>query len=127
VRLGVLASLAVLAHEIPHHVGDLVVLRQAQRGIGRSARSAAFVKVSLAGAVTTVGGVAGYFLLAPLEEMLPYFLTVASSSFIYVALADLIPQLQRKLTTRQTFAQVVWLLGGVVVVTLMAQLSTHSH
>lgn len=126
-RLGVLASLAVLAHEIPHHVGDLVVLRQAQGGIASSARRAAFVKVSLAGAVTTVGGIAGYFLLAPLQEALPFFLTIASSSFIYVALADLIPQLQKQLTTRQTIAQVVWLLSGVLVVTLMAQIGGHSH
>ena len=126
-RLGVLASLAVLAHEIPHHVGDLVVLRQAQKGVASSARRAAFIKVSLAGAVTTVGGVAGYFLLEPLQGVLPYFLTIASSSFVYVALADLIPQLQKQLSTRQTIAQVLWLLSGVMVVTLMSQLGGHGH
>lgn len=99
---------------------------KAQGGIDRGARRAAFVKVSMAGAVTTVGGIAGYFLLEPLKEILPFFLTVASSSFIYVALADLIPQLQKKLTSRQTIAQIVWLLGGSYV-TLMAQLGEHAH
>lgn len=126
-RLGALASLAVLAHEIPHHVGDLVVLRQAQKGVASSARRAAFIKVSLAGAVTTVGGIAGYFLLEPLQGVLPYFLTIASSSFVYVALADLIPQLQKQLSTRQTIAQVLWLLSGVMIVTLMSQLGEHAH
>lgn len=125
-RLGVLASLAVLAHEIPHHVGDLMVLRQAQGNPDRHARRAAFVKLSLAGAVTTVGGIAGYLLLEPLQGVLPYFLTIASSSFIYVALADLIPQLQKKLSTYQTVAQIFWLLAGIVIVTLSAQLG-HSH
>ena len=85
-RLGVVAALAVLAHEVPHHMGDLVVLRQG------SANRAALIKVSLAGAVTALGGLAGFFLVEQLRDYLPYFLTVASSSFIYVALADLIAQ-----------------------------------
>jgi zinc and cadmium transporter len=132
-RLGVLASLAVLAHEIPHHVGDLIVLRQGasngSQGSGSttvaksidSGRRAAFVKVAMAGSVTAVGGIAGYFLLDQTRDSVPYFLTLASSSFIYVALADLIPQLQKQLTARQTVAQVFWLLAGVLVVTLMSQ------
>ncbi len=132
-RLGVLASLAVLAHEIPHHVGDLIVLRQgASNGPEDlpgtmpavptdSGRRAAFVKVALAGSVTAVGGIAGYFLLDQMRSSVPYFLTLASSSFIYVALADLIPQLQKRLTARQTAAQVLWLLAGILVVTLMSQ------
>jgi zinc and cadmium transporter len=85
-RLGVIASLAVLAHEVPHHMGDLVVLRG-----GSGNRRMALVKVSLAGAVTALGGTLGYFLVERLQDYLPYFLAVASSSFIYVALADLIP------------------------------------
>jgi zinc and cadmium transporter len=88
----VVAALAVLAHEVPHHMGDLIVLRQSSRN-----RSAALVKVSLAGAVTALGGMAGYFLVEQLHDYLPYFLVVASSSFVYVALADLIPQLQSAL------------------------------
>jgi len=88
-RLGVIAALSVLAHEVPHHMGDLVVLGQSS-----ASRSVALLKVSLAGAVTALGGVVGYFLVDRLQDGLPYFLAVASSSFIYVALADLIPQLQ---------------------------------
>jgi zinc and cadmium transporter len=53
-RLGVMAALAVLAHEVPHHMGDLMVLRQTSRN-----RGVALVKVSLAGAVTALGGMAG--------------------------------------------------------------------
>jgi hypothetical protein len=56
----------------------------------------ALVKVSLAGAVTALGGLVGYFLVGQLHDWLPYFLAVASSSFVYVALADLIPQLQKR-------------------------------
>ena len=116
-RLGVVAALAVLAHEVPHHMGDLVVLRQG------SANRAALIKVSLAGAVTALGGLAGFFLVEQLRDYLPYFLTVASSSFIYVALADLIPQLQRRLSLRQTVAQIAWLALGIALVTLVSSLA----
>jgi len=119
-RLGAVAALAVLAHEVPHHMGDLVVLRQS------SNRRAALVKVSLAGAVTTLGGITGWWLVDQLRDYLPYFLVVASSSFIYVALADLIPQLQRRLSARQTAAQVAWLAVGIMLVTLVSGLA-HSH
>ena len=114
-HLGVVAALAVLAHEVPHHIGDLVVLRQASRS-----RSAALVKVSLAGAVTPLGGLVGWWLVDQLVAYLPYFLVVASSSFIYVALADLIPQLQKRLTARETVAQIFWLLVGIGLVTLVS-------
>lgn len=120
-RLGVIASLAVLAHEVPHHMGDLVVLRGGSR-----TRRAAVVKVSLAGAVTALGGMVGYFLVGQLEDSLPYFLAIASSSFIYVALADLIPQLQKHQGARDTAAQIAWLLAGVALVTAVSGLA-HAH
>ena len=120
-RLGLIAAVSVLAHEVPHHMGDLVVLGQSS-----ASRRAALVKVSLAGAVTALGGVAGYFLIGQLHSLLPFFLAVASSSFIYVALADLIPQLQKRLSARETATQVGWLLIGIVVVTLMSA-AAHRH
>lgn len=119
-RLGIIAALAVLAHEVPHHMGDLIVLRA---GSGAGDRRAALLKVSLAGGVTTVGGLVGYWLVEPLHDLLPYFLVVASSSFVYVALADLIPQLQTRLGARQTVAQIGWLLVGIGLVSVVSILA----
>ena len=121
IRLGMIAAVSVLAHEVPHHMGDLVVLRQTSPN-----RRMALVKVSLAGAVTALGGVVGYFLVGQLQDFLPYFLAVASSSFVYVALADLIPQLQKRLTARETIAQIAWLIAGMVIVTLVSG-AAHAH
>ena len=118
IRLGLVASLAVLAHEVPHHIGDLAVLRLSSQN-----RKGALVKVSLAGAVTSLGGLVGWWLVDRLHEYLPYFLVVASSSFVYVALADLIPQLQRRLSARATAAQVAWLLLGIALVTIVSKLA----
>ena len=120
-RLGFVAALAVLVHEVPHHMGDLVVLRGTS-----SNRRVAVLKVSLAGAVTALGGMVGYGLVDLLHDWLPYFLVVASSSFIYVALADLIPQLQTRLSARATAAQIAWLLTGMGLVTLVSRLA-HGH
>ena len=117
-KLGVVAALAVLAHEVPHHMGDLVVLRQ-----GSQSRQTAVLKVSLAGAITALGGLACYALLDQLHGVLPYMLAIASSSFIYVALADLIPQLQKRLSSRETAAQIVWLLSGIVLVSAVSMLA----
>jgi zinc and cadmium transporter len=121
-RLGAIASLAVLAHEVPHHMGDLMVLRT-----GANNKRMALVKVSLAGAVTAIGGMAGYWLVDLLHDYLPYFLVVASSSFVYVALADLIPQLQKRLTLSETIAQVSWLAVGIGMVTLLSGLAHGGH
>jgi zinc transporter ZupT len=77
-------------------------------------------------APAALGGVVGYFLVGQLQDFLPYFLAVASSSFVYVALADLIPQLQKRLTARETIAQIAWLIAGMVIVTLVSG-AAHAH
>ena len=60
---GVIAAVSVMAHEVPHHMGDLVVLRQTSAN-----RRMALLKVSLAGAVTALGGAVGYFLVGQLQD-----------------------------------------------------------
>ncbi len=116
-RLGLAATLAVLVHEVPHHIGDLVVLRQ-----GTASPRHAVIKLLMTGSVSVLGGLVGFTLIKGHEAWLPYLLTAASGSYIYVALADLIPQLQRRLDARATVSQIVWLFAGM----LMVMLATHS-
>ncbi len=113
VRLGVVTAAAIVAHEIPQEVGDYIVLLNA----GFSRRKALFYN-ALSGLAAVVGGVLGYFVVGPWQELFPYLLVVASSSFVYVAVADLLPQLQRRLPWRETAAQLLWLGGGLAVVML---------
>ncbi len=120
-QLGVAATLAVLAHEVPHHIGDLAVLLQSSKS-----PVAAALKVSVAGSVTVLGGLMGYGFASSLQNYLPYLLVVGASSFVYVALADLIPQLQRRLGARETTAQIAWLGAGIALVALATNLA-HSH
>jgi zinc and cadmium transporter len=120
VRLGIAAAAAVMAHEVPHHVGDLVVLRQTLNN-----PRAALFKLSLAGGVTAIGGLVGYLLVGAMHDYLPFFLVVAASSFIYVALADLIPQLQKRLSPSATAAQVAWLFSGIALIAALGEWVHH--
>ena len=116
-HVGLVASLAVWTHEVPHHMGDLVVLRSSSTN-----PRTAVLKLSIAGSITVIGGIVGLLALDGHATSLPYLLALASSSYIYVSLADLIPQLQKRLSARQTLTQIIWLGTGMVMVALTSQL-----
>jgi zinc and cadmium transporter len=121
--LGVVTALAIVAHEIPQEAGDYIVLLNA----GFSRRKALLYN-ALSGLAAVAGGVLGYFLVGPWDAVLPFLLVAASSSFIYVAVADLLPQLQQRLSWRQTLAQVAWLGAGLGLVLLArGMLASHAH
>jgi zinc and cadmium transporter len=81
---------------------------------------------ALSGLAAVLGGVVGYFVVGPWESLFPYLLVVASSSFIYVAVADLLPQLQQRLSFRQVLVQVAWLAAGLGLV-MAATSALHVH
>jgi zinc and cadmium transporter len=103
-------------------MGDLIVLRRKSA----NNRRIAVMKVSLAGAVTALGGLVGYVLVDQLIGFLPFFLIIAASSFVYVALADLIPQLQKRASLQETAAQIAWLGIGIGLVMVVSRL-VHGH
>ncbi len=121
--LGVATALAIVAHEIPQEAGDYIVLLNA----GFSRRRALAYN-ALSGLAGVAGGVVGYFLVGPFEAALPFLLVVAASSFVYVAVADLLPQLQQRLAWRETAAQLLWLLVGLAIVMAAREaLGGHAH
>jgi zinc and cadmium transporter len=110
-HLGVVTALAVAAHEIPQEVGDFAVLLNS----GYS-RARALIFNVLASMTTVVGGVLGYYSMQQASETVPFVLAVAASSFIYIAVADLIPGLHRRTRLQDTLKQVVLILAGVAVI-----------
>ena len=117
-RLGAVTALAIIAHEIPQEVGDYIVLLNA--GFTRT-RALAFN--ALSGLASVLGGVLGYLVVEPWRQLFPYLLVVAASSFVYIAVADLLPQLQRRLRLRDTLAQLAWLGSGLVSVVVIGALA----
>ena len=111
VELGIVTSLAVAAHEIPQEVGDFAILLDS----GYSRRKALLYNV-LASLTTVLGGVLAYFGLENIQNTLPYFLALASSSFIYIAVADLIPSLHTKTDTKTSLQQIALIVAGVLLI-----------
>ncbi|MGZ4959575.1 MAG: ZIP family metal transporter [Methylomonas sp.] len=114
VQLGIVTSLAVAAHEIPQEVGDFAILLHS----GYKRGEALFYNV-LSSLATVVGGVLAYFSLGDLHHVLPYFLTLAASSFIYIAVADLIPSLHQKTDIKTSLQQIGFILAGVILILVM--------
>lgn len=111
VHLGIVTSVAVIAHEIPQEIGDFAILLHS----GFS-RSRALLYNALSGLTTVVGGVAAFYSLAFAERAVPYILAIAASSFIYIAVADLIPGLHKRLEPKATAQQVALIALGIVVI-----------
>ena len=113
VHLGVVTAIAVTAHEIPQEVGDLAILLH-----GRMSRARALSLNLLTSVTSVVGGVLAYFLLDDMTTALPYALALAASSFLYIAVADLIPGLHRRVDPGAGATQFVFIVLGVAVIYL---------
>jgi len=121
-QLGVIAALAIVAHEIPQEVGDFLVLLHA----GYS-RTKAFLLNILSSSATLVGGVLGYFALPVFLGLETIMLGVVAASMIYVAVADLIPGLHRRPELRATLAQMLLICAGIGAIALARAMLGHSH
>ncbi|MBD3388966.1 MAG: ZIP family metal transporter [Candidatus Altiarchaeales archaeon] len=124
VPVGVVTTIAILLHEIPQEFGDFSVLIHS----GMETRKAlTYNFISATSAV--LGALLGYFFLGSLESMIPYALAVAAGGFIYIATADLMPELHKHGSARRMVEQSAALILGVLV--LMASFHAvdagHSH
>jgi zinc and cadmium transporter len=110
-KLGVVTAFAIAAHEVPQELGDFLILLHS----GYS-KTKALVLNLVASAAMLAGAVLGYFLLADMQEFLPYMLGIAASGMIYVAVADLIPGLHKRVELGHTAQQVLLIGLGVLTV-----------
>jgi zinc and cadmium transporter len=110
-KLGVMTTIAITAHEIPQELGDLAVLLHARM---KPARAIWFNAASSLSSI--LGGLAGYFALHRTLSVLPFAIAVAAASLLYVAVADLIPGLHRRVDPRAAIGQVLLISAGVAVI-----------
>ena len=111
IDLGIVTAVAVATHEIPQEVGDFAVLLHS----GFSRRKALFFNL-LSTLGTLIGGIIAYYSLSGVEHIVPYVLAVAAASFIYIAVADLIPGLHKHTEASATAKQVLLIIAGVAVI-----------
>lgn len=114
VPLGISTALATAAHEVPQELGDAAILLRA----GYS-RTRALALNLLSGVGGIAGAVAVYFTLGQVPTVLPYVIAFASGSFLYVAMADLIPSLHRGQPDVHPVVQVLLIAAGLVTLLLL--------
>jgi len=118
-ELGIVTGLAIIAHEIPQEIGDFIVLLNAG-----FTRRRAYLYNLISSVMAVIGGVLGYYTLASASNLIPYVLVIASSGFIYIAVSDLMPQMQRRATMKETIPQIILIALGVLIVLYLTQ---HTH
>ncbi|HTU68110.1 MAG TPA: ZIP family metal transporter [Steroidobacteraceae bacterium] len=118
-HLGIVTAVAIAAHEIPQEVGNFAVLLHS--GVGRGRALALNLLTSL---TAVIGGVVGFYALGTALAALPFALAVAAASLLYVAVADLIPGLHRRVDARSSVMQVLLIAAGIA---MIAFAETQAH
>ena len=106
--VGISTTVAVLLHEIPQELGDFAILLHA----GYSRQKALMLNV-LSALASLAGTVGAFLAFDTIPRTLPYFLVIAASSFLYVAMADLIPGLHRGRTDAGSLRQIILIAIGI--------------
>lgn len=106
--LGVLTAASIILHEVPHKLSDFVVLINA--GL---TRPKAFALILFSSLCSAIGGITGYLVLDHMQAVLPYIIVAAASSFLYISIADLMPQMHSRSTLKDAIPQLFLVALGV--------------
>jgi zinc and cadmium transporter len=118
-HLGIVTAVAIAAHEIPQEVGNFAVLLHSGMSRGR-----ALAMNLLTSLTAVIGGIVGFYALGTALAALPFALAVAAASLLYVAVADLIPSLHRRVDARSSVLQVLLIGAGIA---MIAFAETQAH
>ncbi len=119
VPLGIATSIAIIGHELPQELGDFAVLLDG----GFSKKKALFYNL-LSSSTTLVAGVLGYYFFDSIRWLQPYILSYAAASFIYIAVADLVPGLHGKAGIKTLIRQTALIILGIFTIIFI---SNHVH
>jgi zinc and cadmium transporter len=120
--MGIVTAFAVFAHEIPQEMGDFLVLINA----GFSRKKALLFNL-LSGLCSVVGGIVGYFFLSLFLPYIPYILVFAYSSLVYIAVSDLLPQIQYHSSKKEYFLQILFVGFGLLLIYILQNFGHGSH
>ncbi len=112
--IGITVSISVIAHEIPQEVGDLAILMDKNYS-----KKKAFIYNTLSGLSTIPAAIISYFVLDLASLSIPYVLAISASSFIYIALSDLTPELHKKVGFKYIIRQVLLIVAGIFTMVLI--------
>ena len=111
INLGLVAALAILAHEIPQEMGNVSILLQS----GYKKKQAVYFNL-ISSLATLSGAVLAYFVLDTFQQFIPYILAIAASSMLYISVSDLMPGLHKKTELFDSTLQVSLISAGVFII-----------
>ncbi len=121
-NLGIVAGFTIIFHELAHETGDFGVLLHS----GYSKKKA-FIYNMVSSSTTIPASIISYFLLDSMEFAVPFLLAISASSFIYIALSDLTPDLHRHTEIKYILKQIAFIIIGIVLMALILSLGGHQH
>ncbi len=120
VQLGIVTSIAIIAHEIPQEAGNFLILLNS----GYTRQQALLFNL-LSSVATLIGGMIAFFMLQDMNHLMPSLLGLAAASMIYVAMADLIPGLHKRPEIGATVQQVTLIMLGISSIWLAGSFFAH--
>lgn len=120
--LGIVVGISILIHEIPQETGDFGILLH-----GGYSKKKAFTLNAISSSTTIFSAITSYFILDLFSGLTPYLLAISASSFIYIALTDLTPELHQHIKLKYGIRQSLLMLAGIITMILLISLSVHQH
>jgi zinc and cadmium transporter len=119
-QLGLIATIAVFAHEVPQEIGDFSVLLAS----GMSRRRALLLNY-LASTTVVLGAIVAWLWSSAMSATVGWLLPIAAGGFVYIALADLVPSLHHRRGRWAAVGQIALIILGVAVIYLAGELTGH--
>ncbi len=115
-ELGIFVSISIVFHEVPQELGDFGVLLKVY------SKRRALLYNMLSGSSAIVAGIVAYYFMGTMKSLIPYALAFSSSSFLYIALADLIPEMHQKTKLKESIIQILLIIVGVLIIYIVKQM-----
>lgn len=108
IPIGIATTTAVILHEIPHEVGDFASMLH-----GGFSKQKALLYNFLAGIVAIFGALIVLVLDKNIVDLTSYLIPFAAGGFIYVASADIIPELHKSTKVSHSVLQLFCIIAGM--------------
>ena len=116
IELGIFVSISIVFHEVPQELGDFGVLLKVY------SKRRALLYNMLSGSSAIVAGIVAYYFMGTMKSLIPYALAFSASSFLYIALADLIPEMHQKTKLKESIIQILLIIVGVLTIHIVKQM-----
>jgi len=116
IELGIFVSISIVFHEVPQELGDFGVLLKVY------SKRRALLYNMLSDSSAIVAGIVAYYFMGTMKSLIPYALAFSASSFLYIALADLIPEMHQKTKLKESIIQILLIIVGVLIIYIVKQM-----